>query len=658
MTSRRGRVALLCGLAPTLVVALLCLRRPALFASLEFDVYDRITRWIETAPPGGRVVIVDVDEKSLGTVGQWPWPRQVIGSLISRLRDAGAAVVALDIIFAEPDRHQDKFVSGDATLAATLKEGRVVLGYALTFDGGDKAADGRPCAQHAVGLTILHPGNQDATEPFFRASKAICNIEPVTAAASESGFLNAAPDFDGILRRVPLLLEFQGRVYPSLALAAVAASLHIEPQVLRVANVNAMSLILGDTDTRPSHETLTVPLDGKSNLLVRYRGAKQTFSYVSAVDVLKGDVARARLEDKIVFVGTTALGTREVVATPLDTLFTGVEVQATVADNLLQRDFFRRSEHSVAVETLAVLVLGSLAALSMARFGFALGSLSGAAVVAAAWGLSAFMLSRYGIVLSPLFPSIGVISAIGTMTAAGLALERRRADHADDEKRASQRLMVQTLLSLLEMRNPDTGRHSRRTERYTRVLAAALMPHARFRHYLTPERVELLSVLAPLHDIGKVGIADAILDKAGALTPQELVEIRKHPAYGREVIENAEKAADVRDDMTLSIAKDIVYTHHEKWDGTGYPQRLQGQDIPIPGRLMALVDVYDAMRSPRAYHRAQSHNEVRALILAERGKHFDPDVVDAFVQVSDVFRALSEARWFEDQRVLPASRTA
>jgi putative two-component system response regulator len=184
------------------------------------------------------------------------------------------------------------------------------------------------------------------------------------------------------------------------------------------------------------------------------------------------------------------------------------------------------------------------------------------------------------------------------------------------------------------------------------------MWHPRFSHYLTPERVELLSVLAPLHDIGKVAIADAILNKPGALTPQELVEIRRHPAYGRDVIENAEKAANVRDDMTLAIAKDIVYTHHEKWDGTGYPQRLRGTHIPIPGRLMALVDVYDAMRSTRPYHGASSHDEVMTLIVAQRGKHFDPDVVDACVRMSDVFRALSEEQHFEHERALPASRTA
>ena len=379
---------------------------------------------------------------------------------------------------------------------------------------------------------------------------------------------------------------------------------------------------------------------------------------LSAADVLNGAAPPGALKNKIVFVGTTALGTREVVATPLDTLFTGLEVQATVADNLLQRDFFHRTPHAPALEALAVLLLGLTVTVVTAWRGLALGALTAAVLGVAAWGLSIAMLAQHGVLLSPLFPWIELASAVAAMTAAGATLERRRADTAGREQVASQRLMVQTLLSLVEMRDPETGRHSRRTQRYTRLLADALMTHPRFQAYLTPERVDLLSVLAPLHDIGKVAVPQAILDKPGPLTAQELVEIRKHPAYGRDVIENAEEAAGVRDDLTMAIAKDIVYTHHEKWDGTGYPRGLRGADIPIPGRLMALVDVYDALRSCRPYHAPRSHADVMILMVAERGKHFDPHVVDAYIQVSDTFRLLSEASELEDGRGAPASLIA
>jgi putative two-component system response regulator len=126
------------------------------------------------------------------------------------------------------------------------------------------------------------------------------------------------------------------------------------------------------------------------------------------------------------------------------------------------------------------------------------------------------------------------------------------------------------------------------------------------------------------------------------LTEEELVEMRKHPVHGRDVILKTEQEVGVRDDLTLTIAKDIVYTHHEKWDGSGYPQGLRGADIPIAGRLMALVDVYDAAHSCRVYQRPMQHSDVVAMIVNGRGTHFDPAVVDAFVNVAPVLQRLSE----------------
>jgi response regulator RpfG family c-di-GMP phosphodiesterase len=202
--------------------------------------------------------------------------------------------------------------------------------------------------------------------------------------------------------------------------------------------------------------------------------------------------------------------------------------------------------------------------------------------------------------------------------------------------------MIQTLLSLTEIRDAETGRHSRRTQQYTRVIAEQLATRPEFRAYLTPERIDLLATLAPLHDIGKVGVPDRLLHKAGPLTPDELEEIRKHPTYGRDVIVNAQRAAGVRHDATLAVAQDIVYTHHEKWDGSGYPEGLRGPDIPVPGRVLAIVDVYDAMRSVRPYSQPKSHDEAAALIVQRRGTHFDPAVVDAFIQTSEVLRGLSD----------------
>lgn len=641
MTHRLHLPILLCGLVPTLVAAVLCVNRPAFVSSLEYGVYDALVRSARTTPPGGHVVVVGIDDKSLSAFGQWPWRRDVIARLVTGLRELGASAIALDVIFPERDRQEGTDTNTDAVLADTFRSGRVVLGYAMTFDA---PAGSEACARHPLGLAIVHREDEPG-DPFFRATGAVCSLPGLTEAAGASGFLNAAPDSDGRLRRVPLLLALGGRVYPGLALAAVAAASGTHDMTLRVVNANSSWLMLG---------RYHVPLDGRSNLLLRFRGPRRTFPYVSAADVLGGRASAEAFKDTLVFVGTTALGTRDVVSTPLDTLFAGVEVQATVADNLLQQDSLYRPEHGVAIETGVVLVLGVVTTRLVAQFGLAWGLLPAAACLAALWGGAAFVISRQGAFFSPLFPSIGLLSASAAMTVAGLTTERRRADRAGVDKARSRRLMIQTLLSLTEVRDAETGRHSRRTQQYARVLAEQLATDPGFREYLTPDRIELLSALAPLHDIGKVGIPDRLLQKPGPLTPEELEEMRKHPGYGHDVLANAERDSGVHDDVTLAMAKDIAYTHHEKWDGTGYPRGLRGTEIPVAGRLMAVVDVYDATTTRRLYVTPMSQDDAIAFIVKGSGTHFDPAVVEAFLKAAPQLRHLSEDRDRPDRGVTEA----
>jgi HD-GYP domain-containing protein (c-di-GMP phosphodiesterase class II) len=631
----------LCGIGAVVVTAVFAVFPPESFARFNNAAYDILVRSARERPPAGRVVIVDVDERSLSTIGQWPWRRDRIGELIARLRQMGAATVALDMVFAEPDRYGDPDgseedpkaggrVNSDGALAAILRAGRVVLGYAMRFDGD--ISNSSACALHPVNPAFLHADDDTGDAQYFHATGAVCNLPLLAQAAGASGFMNAAPDADGILRRVPLLMELDGRVYPSLALAATMAATGARDLVLRVSNANTATLLVDD---------VVVPVDGRANALLRYRGTKQTFPYVSAADVMSGRVPADTLQDKIVFVGTTALGTREVVATPLDTLFVGVEVQATVADNLLQQDFISRSQYGTTLEGIVVLVLGVAVTGLVASTGTMSGVLGSGISIAALWYIAGWVLSTTGLFVSPLMPAIGVMAALAIMTLVKFTVERGRADTAGREKTNAQSLMIQTLLSLTETRDAETGRHSRRTQQYVRLLAEQLSTHPEFKDYLTPERIDLVSSLAPLHDIGKVGVPDHILNKPGALTPDELAEMQKHPEYGYEVILKAEGRVGVRDDAILAMAKDIVYTHHERWDGTGYPRRLRGAEIPIEGRVMAVVDVYDATTTRTLYRPPMSHDAAVKFIVERQATHFDPAVVQAFVNVAPRFRMVS-----------------
>jgi len=215
---------------------------------------------------------------------------------------------------------------------------------------------------------------------------------------------------------------------------------------------------------------------------------------------------------------------------------------------------------------------------------------------------------------------------------------------------AIQDVTVRAMALLAETRDNETGNHIRRTQHYVKVLALALQEHPRFRDELTQPNIELLFKSAPLHDIGKVGIPDRILLKPGMLEPAEFEIMKTHTTLGRNAILNAEieQGAEM---PFLRFAKEITQSHQEKWDGSGYPEGLSGDHIPVSARLMAVADVYDALISKRAYKAAFSHEKAFGIIRAGSGSHFDPDVVEAFVGAADEFRHIAR-RYIDDEAVL------
>jgi putative two-component system response regulator len=213
------------------------------------------------------------------------------------------------------------------------------------------------------------------------------------------------------------------------------------------------------------------------------------------------------------------------------------------------------------------------------------------------------------------------------------------------EVRAIQEVTILALAGLAETRDSSTGNHLRRTQLYVKALAQKLQTHPRFKEFLTEGNIALLCKSAPLHDIGKVGIPDRILLKPGRLDPDEFEIMKTHTTIGQNAIEHAEQSLGT-DVEFLRTAKDIVLFHQEKWDGSGYPGELSGDDIPVSARLMALADVYDALISSRVYRASVPHDQVVKMIVDDRGTHFDPDVVDAFVEIQEDFREI--ARQYAD----------
>ena len=209
------------------------------------------------------------------------------------------------------------------------------------------------------------------------------------------------------------------------------------------------------------------------------------------------------------------------------------------------------------------------------------------------------------------------------------------------ELAAIQDVTILAMASLAETRDNDTGNHIRRTQYYLQLLANALKTHARFSSFLSDHTIQMLFKSAPLHDIGKVGIPDRILLKPGRFEPHEFEIMKTHCQLGRDAIQHAEDQLGLEVEF-LKCAKEIAYGHQEKWDGSGYPEGLAGDAIPISARLMAVADVYDALISRRVYKEGMPHAKAVGIIAEGRGTHFDPDIVDAFMVLTDQFQAVAQ----------------
>ena len=257
-------------------------------------------------------------------------------------------------------------------------------------------------------------------------------------------------------------------------------------------------------------------------------------------------------------------------------------------------------------------------------------------------------------IAKPIKPDV-VLARVRNQLLAGLARDWLRdqntALEAEVDRRLEENELIQTvsiraLAHLAETRDPETGNHILRTQGYVQLLAVRLRDHPRFAATLNEPYIKMLTHSAPLHDIGKVGIPDSILQKPGKLTAEEWAVMKTHAQLGSDAIEAAEKDID-RPVEFLALAKEIARWHHERWDGKGYPDGLGEESIPLSARLMTLADVFDALISRRVYKEPMPIDAVRAIIAEERGRQFDPDMTDAFLSGFSKFAAIA-ARYNDD----------
>ena len=639
--------AILAGVVLTLLGGALSVWSPPLAVSIEGKIYDTFLRSAPRRAAPGPIAIVDIDEASLERLGQWPWPRYRIARLLDRIREDGATAVGLDMVFAEPDRTSLALLSGeilrdlgkridlggiprealdtDRALATTLARGPFVLGYQFEFE----TSRGDACLLQPLRAAVLSGGGTGSTDGLFDAPGVVCNLPALTRAAGSSGFFNVTPDPDGVMRRVPMVIRHKGALYPSLALALRLlarggdAVLETGPEGIQALRLDGRR----------------IPLDRHANMLVNFRGPHRTFPHLSAASVLEGTADPALLKGRIVLLGTTAAGLKEIRTTPLDSAQPGVEIHANILDNLLAGDPVAEPRWARAARVLLVLFPGFLLTALLARSSAAWGLAMIVPSAAGIWLGSWWLLAYRQVFLPPLLPVV-TLTVVFTVLASMRFLQADRQVRERTRKLAlTQDAIIQSLAALTETRHHETGGHIQRTRHYIRVLAGRLQSRPGFRDRLDDATVDLLFRLAPLHDIGKVGVRDRILLKPDRLTPEEYEDMKRHTLYGSETIRLAKRM--MGEDAFFQVADDLVLNHHERWDGTGYPNGLREEAIPLPGRLMAVADAYDAIISHRVYKPALTHEEAVLVMKEKRGTYFDPDVVDAFLEVSETFREIA-----------------
>ncbi len=633
----------------------------AVFVMLDMDPlrqldrisYDLMLRELGEKPANPNVLLVDIDEASLARYGQWPWPRHIVARMLDIIGEGRPASVGIDILFAEQDRTSlsqlreelrsdfgveldlsnlaPEVIDHDKALARSLRKGPFSLGVMFRF--GQRAITEQKLPDTTIqAIQVSHKSEQVSSYPV--ADGVVSTISELMSAAEGVGFVNVLKDPDGVVRRAPLFIKYDETFYPSLALIVYLQSQKRDNVILESNAEGMVSIRVGDT---------IIPVDRQGNIAIRFRGPSRTYTTISASDVLDGKISSDTFNSKIVFVGASAEGLMDNHSTPFDRHFPGVEVHASVAGAILDQDFISVPAWTTGAKGVGVFIAVMLALIMVMRFSTAVvagGLFIGLLFIIPFGTMAIFRI--YSVLLSPASTMVVFIISFSL-----LALVRFRSQEIIDLRRqreltAAKDCAMVGLASLAETRDSETGSHILRTQKYIQILAQYLAQQRSREFHLQPEDIDLLVKSSPLHDVGKVGVPDSILLKPGPLTASEFEEMKKHTIYGAEALAKAELASGVTHTSSfLNIAREITLTHHEKWDGSGYPNGIEGADIPLSGRIMALVDVYDALISKRVYKEAMSHQEAVKTICNDSGTHFDPAIVNAFKALQKEFQTIA-----------------
>ncbi len=643
------------GLSVSVLIGLLGYQQSISIARLDNVFLDALLKYSASRKPAQNTVVIDIDDVSLSAVGQWPWPRYRVASLIQRIASQKPTAIGLDVLFSEPDRSslvniQQTFkrdfgvdiaftgvptglLDNDGYLGYEIAQAGVVGSNYFYFDHVNKAD-----VLEKPGLKF---GGRTDLLSLNAATGVLLNAGEIASQTKVSGFVNTMLDDDGVLRRLPLLIKYDGVVHANLSLATVMRSLGVSSGSIE-SDGDGLFIHVGP------HR---IPIDESGFAKLRFNGKPELYGAISAVDILNGNFREADIKGKIVFIGSSVAGLNDLHNTALALRFPGLKIQAVMAENILTDDFVRTPTWAASAIFVQCIAVGALMSAMFVVAGGAYPAVVGSLLLICTlilFGVLPF--ARAGLFVSPAAPVVVVVTLFVMFFMARFAIEKRRAYVWLKQLENTRQVTIESMASVAETRDPETGAHIKRTQHYVKAVAQQLKRSGEYPNILTKEYIDLLFISAPLHDIGKVGVPDHILLKPGKLTPPELEVMKQHAEFGRKIIFSS--AQRIEGDNFLIVAGEIAATHHEKWDGTGYPLGLAGQDIPLSGRIMAVADIYDALISRRCYKEPFPHEVATNLMREARGTIFDPVVLDAFFSIEVTIKEIA-AQYSDEAEPIP-----
>jgi adenylate cyclase len=436
-------VSALAAFSISIVMGLIYVYLPGTYHTLDDNLRDFAFVFRGAEPHSEEIVIVDIDEKSLSALGQWPWERKTVAALIDNLTAAQSAMIGLDILFAEPDRssprriakllgvEEERLEDYDQILGESVANSPTVLGYLFDFEHK------RGAEAPQIPAIFVEKGYQ-GDEFLFCPPGVLKNIPPIQDNGYSSGFLNNVPDLSGMIRSVPLVMKYEETLYPSLALEMMRIAHSARSVLVRYNETGVEKILMGD---------LTIPVDRFGRLYVNFRGPAKSYRYLSASDVVANRFDPADVEGKIVLVGTSAYGLMDLRSTPLDNVMPGVEVHANVIDNILSNDMLYKPDWAEGADLVIICAISAIVLLAIAYLPFILGNLMIAVLGGAILYGNYLLLFHYHVILNIFFPLMTFGISVLAMIAIKYVFEARQKKMI--KKKFSQKVSSQVMEDLI-----------------------------------------------------------------------------------------------------------------------------------------------------------------------------------------------------------------